>query len=513
MDALTGAQETTLKSHSQRVRCRFITFPVLNMTNVGSIASGTYTWSDLVNIFPRHSWCDNGGSLDLYGNDSLQHGGSAATGHSWTLTGESGGASAGTLSGTAGTVVTYSAPASGSGIDRVELQTDGSGSGNFGYIAYGADELNVGEVISYGADVESGGWNMTVKSMGDASGLERQKGILLVVDDYWNGSEDTFGGYRWSNGVFYGYVNRIRRVHEDAERTDLEIDLISPEKLLNYTRFDAAFFATSGSDEEIIISALRPIDVVEALMLESGINNRHNIVLFDDTQTVANLKLSEGPVWDVAADVAARTMCVIYSTRTGDIYVVPDPDIRWDEYEPGGPTQVLTFDTSVFEVIDVHWEDVGDPADDPMVPPDPTYGQVVLTGIKADLEEIWARWPRTQDFDSGARKELNGLICANAGTLEAWAARYYYKVQPKGQADISLFLMHHVDLYSFVGLTFTPDSDRLTNSGLGSFGDADWYVTSINYQIDPGMGTWRGGVHVMLQAEQSGSGTGENSSD
>jgi hypothetical protein len=53
MDALTGAQETTLTSHSQRVRCRFVTFPVQNMTNVGSIASGSYTWTDLVNIFPR----------------------------------------------------------------------------------------------------------------------------------------------------------------------------------------------------------------------------------------------------------------------------------------------------------------------------------------------------------------------------------------------------------------------------------------------------------------------------
>jgi len=498
--ALTGDQLTKLKSTHQRAACRFVSFPEREQTRIGTISPGTYTWSDMINIDPRHSWIDNSGSISLYGNRSLQHGGSASTGHSWTLTGEAGGAAAGSISGDSGTAITYYAPASGSGIDRIELQTDGSGSGDFGYIAYGGSSLNIGEVTSFHADIESGGWEMGVKAFGDCSGLERQKGILLVLDAYWNGSEDTFGGLQWSHGVFYGYVDRIRTIHEDSEQAYIELKLISPEQLLQYGDTIEVFFATSGSDEEVIISDLTALDAVWVLFQESGINNRQNVYIYNDPTSVTNLKLSRGPIWDVIADVAARTFSMIYSDRVGNIWCLPDPDIRWDDY--GAEANEFTLTTELFESIDLQWEDVDDPNADPPNPTDPTVGQVVLTAVKADLSEISSKYPADDDWGEGPRTEHGGLICETQGTLDAWAQRYWYKLQPQLQADLSIFLMPVLDLYDWVGLTYTPDSNRITNTELGTPDRTYNYVTRIDFNIDPGMGTWRGSVSIRSQADQ-----------
>jgi hypothetical protein len=492
---LSAGTLTSLKSTRQFASCRFISFPEYEVESVGSIAAGAYTF------------------LDIDGSGSVQRGGAASTGHVWTLQNETGGAAAGSKVDN-GDETVYTAPAAGSGIDRIQLQTDGfGGTDKFCYIAYGDVTMNIGAVTAFHADIDSGGWEMTVRGYGDCSDLARQKVILLKIDAYWNGSASTFGGYSsWANGVFVGLVDRIRTVHEDSEHTYLECTLISPEKLLNYAEVEEQFWATAGAAEEITVATLKVLDIVWGLLQEATINDRFNVFPFTDDLAITNLKLSRGPVWDVAADVAARSFFTIYSSRTADIYVRPDPDVRHDDYY-GVPTDEFTLTTDLFDAIDIYTQDID--FSDPQDPSDQTIAQIIMTAIQPDLTEIWARYPSDGNKGSGKTVEVGGLVCETATTLETWAGRYMDKLQPNIEADIRVFLFPVVDLYMWVGLTFTPDTGRITNTGLVLPSAETCYVTSVDFTIDPGMGTWAGSIHVVNQADQVDytGGFGENSSD
>jgi len=498
--ALTGAQVNKLKSAHQRMACRFVSFPVYNVESIGSFTpDSSYTFFDMVNVFPRHSWIDNSASIVLYGDASIQRGGAAATGHTWTLSGS------GSITPN-GNQCTYTAPASGSGTATINLTTSGSAATNYAYVVYGASEVNVGQVTGFHADVGAGGWEMTIRAYGDCTGLERQKGIVLKIDMYWNGSEDTFGGYRWSNGVFYGYVDRLRRVHEDSGQTYLEITLISPEKMLGYGQVCDLYFSKSDTGEEIVISDFKVMDAVWYILTGCKFNHRHNVHFFNDDNSPANLKISPGPIWDVCADVAQRTFCNIYCSRQGDFYLIQDPDVRG-----GTVSSQFTITTSLFDSIAVVHQTYGDPQGDPPNPPDFTVGQVVFTALNSDLEEIWARWPSDVNRLDGRIEEVSGLICDSPSTLKTWAGRYWYKLQPTAECDFRVFAMPVLDLYNWIAVTFTPDSNRVTNTGI-ALSVEDTYITAMDYEIDPGMGTWRGSFHTITRANQNPPDLGENSS-
>jgi hypothetical protein len=375
--------------------------------------------------------------------------------------------------------------------------------------------LNIGEITSFHADVESGGWEMTVRSYGDCSGLARQNVIMLMADFYWNGTKDTFGGYSsWEEGLFVGLVDRLRMVHEDNDTAYLEVTLVSPETVLNFAEVEEMFWATSGSDEEITVADLKVLDLVWGLFQECRINDRFNVFMFAGNNSITNLKLSRGPVWDVAADIAARTYFVIYAARDGSIYVRPDINIRWATIYGSLPTEEFTFTTQYFMAIDYYSQDVdyGDPPD----PEDQTIRQVVMTAIQSDLTEIWARYPSDENKQDGKTVEVGGLICETATTLETWAGRYWFGTQPEVEADLYLAQFPACDLYMPVALTFTPDSTRLTNTGLTASNTPPvYYVTSVDYQLDPGMQRMQGTVHIRSVATMVDytNGVGENSSD
>jgi len=518
MPELSGPQLAKLKSTHQRVDCQFVVLPTWYPHGTSTPALGqAISWIDLVNIYPRHSWVANSASIVLDGTDSQQHDRTAATGHVFTLEAGSGG-----LVDHSDGTATYTAPASGSGYATIELATDGSGQPCYAYVAYGTAELNVGEVTSFHADIQSGGWEMTVRAYGDVASFARNAGVLLVVNDYWNGSEDTFGGYKWSEGVFYGYVVDPRVAHEDHMNTYMEFTIHSSEKMMRRATCGEVIFATSGSGLEQTDANLKVLDPVWWILQNSEFNWRHNCWLFADTTTVTNLKLSRGPMWDVVEDVCKRSFCACYTTRLGDFHVIPDADVRWQmDYETGGVegpaeyTNNLTWTTELFEAIDVEEYAPPNPGGNGEALPDPPVQQVVLTGIKSDLSEIWARYPSDGNVNpAGSLEKLTGLICEDALTLETWAARYYHKLCGTTQVDLQLFLMHCVDLYTPCGVDYEPNADYLTNTGIDTDADPNnFYVTNIDYTIDPGLGTWRGSIHLSRRAEQSPNDQGENSDD
>jgi hypothetical protein len=491
---LTPTQEGKLDSAVQRCECRFVTFAAHYAASLGSFADGVYSFDDLVNIHPRHSWVANSASITVDATDSIQRGGDASTGHVFSDVSGSG-----TLVDNTDGTATYTAPASGTGTYIGKCVTDGNTSNNYFHIAYGDQGVDVGAVTGFHADIGTGGWELTLHAYGDCSGLERQKGILIVVDDYWNGSEDTFGGYKWSDGVFYGYVDRIRTVHEDWQQAYLEVKVVSPSILANRGYSPDLLFVTSDTDDDnVVIADFEVMDAAWWIFIEMGYNLRTNVYISDDDNTVDNLKLGRGPMMDVVRDVAARSFYVVFDSKLGDTYVVGDPDVRYGNYFIAFDN-IFTIDNTNIELFDIQWEtisDLGDPPD----PPDPTYAQVHLTAIQSDLTEITSDWPAAVTVDGGNIAELGGLICEDSDTLDAWAQLYWYKLQPYLQGSVAMFLMHHVDLYDT--LLFDVTIRELSNTEVTIDSD-EVYITGIDYDIDPGMGTWRGQVQFISRAPQA----------
>ena len=77
---------------------------------------------------------------------------------------------------------------------------------------------------------------------------------------------------------------------------------------------------------------------------------------------------------------------------------------------------------------------------------------------------------------------------------------YYYTVNRDFSATVTWFLMHHVDLYTKLGQQFTLRSADLSNTDYND-PEGNLYVTSIDYTINPGMGTWQGQTELVAHAE------------
>lgn len=486
--ALTGGNITSLKSHQQWCDCRFVSFAVYDVVSILSFTDGVWSPSDMINIHPRHSWVLAEDNITLDGTDSRQIDGSAVTGYAWTLV-SGGGALVDNADGTA----TYTAPA-GTGTAIIRLKSDGNTSDNDARVAFGLTRLNIGAVTGFHADISTGGWELTARAYGDCTGLERQKGVLLVVDDYWNGSNSNFGGYKWSQGVFYGYIDRMRTVHIDSEQAYLEIKIVSPSALLNRGSVcDLYFVRTDTADNNIVYATFMAIDAIW-WMLVDGYNTRHNVFISTDDNAILNLKVGRGPWFDVIQDIAARTFYISYDSKLGDMYIVGDIDVRYGNYFTGGDL-VFTLDEDLFDAMDAQWEDITD-LGDPASVLDPTYGQVQLTAIGSDLEELIGKHPSAGAYAGGLIAELGGLICETQGDLDTWATKYFYKLQPELTASIRMFLFHHVDLYSQITWGVTIRND-LTNHDMSAPSPDKVYVTGIDYDIDPGLGTWRGAIQLQ----------------
>jgi hypothetical protein len=129
------------------------------------------------------------------------------------------------------------------------------------------------------------------------------------------------------------------------------------------------------------------------------------------------------------------------------------------------------------------------------VPADATVRNVLLEGVQSNLDDLTASWPEV--IVDGNIETITGLICENQSNLLVWAEYYWWKLNRHLEGNVEYFLMHHVDLYTFLGWNVTFRAADLSNfDWYGEFTGSGLYVDEINYQIDPGMGFWSGSIHV-----------------
>ena len=406
---------------------------------------------------------------------------SAATGHAFTKD-----AGDGTVTDNADGTCTYTAPASGTGICYINCATDGNATGVTCAVAYGSTCINVGAITSFSASLSTGSWEITLRAYGDCTGLDRQTAVLMVVDDYWNGAADTFGGHTWAKGVFFGWVDRKRRFHLDVDEEYLEVTIKGPKDILNHAWTPDAFFSSSDTTA-IYVSDFEAIDAAWIFIQESGLNNQINFHFMDDGQGVGNLKLEKGPMMEVVDDILARTFGLVTCSKLGDIFLQGDPDVRLSDLFNG--TAEFTIDESLLSTLDVEWSYI----QDVNTPTDSTVRQVTLEAVDGSLDSLVENWPQT--IRSGKHMTVTGLICEDDTTLQTWAEKYYYKVNRAFEADLGFFLMHHVELLTL--LSWDPEVRDLSNYDWKTTGWTGVYVSDINYSVDPGMGTWTGSVHVL----------------
>lgn len=485
---LTGDQEIKLSSAHQRCKCRIVAFDTLAAVNLGEVSTGAYTFKDMVNIHPRYSWCEHSATIRLYATDSQQRASKvAATGHTFSLVSGSG-----SIVDNGNGTCDYTAPASGAGVAYIKCVTDGNADpGGTAGVAYGTESLNVGEIVGFSASLSSGFWELTVRAYGDCTGLERQKGVLLCCDDYWSGSEDTFGGYVYHNGVMFGWVDRMRTVYQDSDNAYLEVRIVSALEIMNKGSTPDCLFSASDTSK-VQVTGFEAIDAAWIFIQNSGLNSQVNFHFMDDGNTVTNLKLEKGPFTDVIRDVVARTFGVVFSSKLGDVYLVGDPDVRNADFSVAGinVSEHFQVDEKMIRSSSMTYHKVTNLE----TPSDATVRNVLLEAIKSNLDNITASWPETPQ--SGLSETVSGLICESENVLQDWATDYWWKVNRHLEADLEYFLMHHVDLGTFLGWDLAIRAADLSNyDWYGDFTRV--YVSDINYTVEPGMGLWSGSVHVL----------------
>ena len=487
--AISATQADRLKAGLQKFTAQFAIFdaPSISFSND---SGGALADHPLVVIMPRYAIVAPSATLQLDASGSIDVPGGGITAYSWTIV--SGG---GSLSSTTIANPIFTAPAS-TDTTKLSCQVTGANGTTTGYcyIRTQSSGQDIAEITACkGSATGFKGWQLKAKlpKPASVSDFAQDKILVFHVDDTWDGTSDTFSSYGRPQNVMIGIV-RKGSAHESADHKWVVVDVESPTVLLkgNTARIEETLWSQTASTGVHSTANFTPTDAIFHLL-------RHHTTwweyfnvykLFDDYgNPVANLKVQAGPVLDLIEDIAARTLCVIFCDRHGQMLVVPDIDARYDDYYWSSRGSAMTF-------VEDHWLDI----DAEYIRPDQVT-QVNASGIKSDLTEIAGGYPVTHSAGGWpvTGKNVKGLICDSESTLDDWAHGLYNKENVDYLVTLQLPLNHSFDIYDEIAITWTSEQ---TGVGINWVASTFW-ITDISYAIDLDTRQWRTTFKLRLLME------------
>jgi len=481
--ALTGDQEEKLRTVPQRADVRFGIFPQFTI-EVTEPVGGEMVFKAMVRISPRYSMVWAGDSIDLYGGDSYLRGGSGVSSWAWTV--EEGTGISLVNAGTAtATVVTTVAT-----VAKIKLTVDaGLATEQYGYAyvkVYAAGTRGYdgrAQITAFRASGEQGGTEIELLCHDGAAAITSNVGILIWVQDYWNEVEETFGGYKYPEGIFYGYVVG-ETIKEDYKSQTVRFQVSSPNLILRnieipYTSFwvygevepppDAYYIPLGGE--------MRPVDSLWIILQElTNFARYHGVVLWYDQNLISNLQIDESDLWTIVVDVMERTFGIVFCDRYGELKCVPHQVVRADEWW-GTPSPIMEFDQEM--ILEIEIEGLKEQP----------VGNVTLQALASilpagrwDFEEIYAD---AGELATGRKVSIKGLICNDQLTLESWALDVFdWKANKYWKVRLLTPLNHVLDIHEPCDLDYTP---QRSGTPLATH---HWGVESLEFRIDVGTGRW-----------------------
>jgi len=484
--AISSAQQTKLKATRQKFTAFFATFAVPSIT-FSNDTGGALDDNPMVVITPRYSRCAPSGTINFSASLSFKfNGGGSVDTYTWTVVSGGGSFSAGNVASP-----TYTAPATPALVKVSCAVTDGAKTTTgFAYIRVSNSSEDVAEILAMkGSAPGATNWQMKVRLPKPASvtNWTQDKVICLHVDDVWDGSGDTFSSYGRAQNVVVGVI-RGGTVFEDFNHRYVVAEVVSPTVLLqgDVAQIEETLWSAAAGSGIHSIANFNPSDAAFHLLRHhSNYWEYFNVYrLFDDDgNRVANLKVHAGPLLALIEDIAARTLLVVFCDRHGNMLYVPDPDARRVDDYWVAKGSVMTFTNDQWMTILVEH-----------IKPDQVV-QVNCVGILSNLTEVGGGYPVVSgagDWPTPG-KEVKGLICANAATLDSWAEGLYAKYNADYAVTLTLPLNHCFDINDEVGITYASDQ-----TGVGiNWTAKSFRITSINHRVDLDGKTWKSQLNLI----------------
>lgn len=482
--ALSAQQLLYLKTADQRFRAHVQVFPAWNPVvtpPVVSSTSGTKLAPKPMVVFgPRYSTVNNSASIDIYVGDSYLRGGGAASTKNWSV-------DVGSLSAATGDTVTFTAPAIGSGVATITV-TCANAAGtttSYAYVAYPKTTYDetVAEIAAIQGSLTQHGWKATLRLRGASADFTIGKRVLIHIEDTWDTTTSTFGGYKYPEGVLVGYITETEYFEDWTGEQWLGIEVQSPWWILGRVKVGELWWGTQAEGGKLYLTGFTPVDAIWKLVQDvTDFAKQHNVTLWFDTNTIDDFITEESDLATLFDDIMTRTLSITYCDRYGSLFCVPDPDVRADEYW-GTPasTYTLTSDYVMSYAIKTQPYQVR---------------KLILAAFQSSKIGIFAisENPTAQ----GDINTMRGLLCDSNLALVNWAVGKRGQLNRSWWIEATHPLNHILDLNNFVDAVFTAPSQSGAPTASGQC-----YADSISYRPD-GNGGWQGNIRYLKRTEGEG---------
>ena len=498
--AFSATQIGYLKNADQRFTAHVALFPayspVITTPNPGN---GTaLNLKPMPMVSPRYSVVANGGAITLYATDSYNRGGGyVGNGNvAWVNTG-----GAGSLVDNGDGTATYTAPADGAGTNLITMtatNANGSKAAKV-YIAYPKTTYDalVSEVASISGGLSQRGWSALFRVHGDTSDFAIGKIVLLHIEDTWGGTNSTFGGYKYSENVFTGYISQMQYYEDYSGKRWLGVEAKSSWSKLESIQLSETMWGKTSRIGRFYRNDFVPVDALWYLLSETtDFCSRHNCTLFYDTNSIDDLIIGRGTdsqvsFADIVSDIMGRGLAIAYTDRYSSLLCIPDPDVRsaewWGtpspEYDGSNPlTEKLCtqYNITQFEV--------------------PIVRRLALIAFDSYRLGMWAACQASAGTP-GREEKIPGLLCDDTLKLVSWCSEKRAQINKPWDITVDLPLNHTVDICTplVAILTAPSQSGAPTASGL-------CWVDSLSYRpsVD---GAWHGQWHLVKNSQGD---TGQN---
>ena len=478
--SLTAAQVADLKDKWQYYTFVIQPFPQItwSVTDLSAF-SGAITWKPFCLLSPRFSYI-NSGSVIIDGSDSFVRPNTAVdtvvfSKASGTGTVTDNGDKTCTVSGVTG-VVKVQAVAT--------VAATGQTATAYAYVRGGGTGITLSNPVveNLSGSLATGEWSCDVRlkeaytTRPDLTDDGRDQPFLMHVEHYYDGVNNTFGGYKRHQNTFIMLCrdSSIRVNHAGDYETILHLE--SPAYVLKraYLEGGELQFSETGSGGDLTATNLTPTDVAYFVLREgTNLHQYFNMSIWNNASNIDNFTVrANANFWDIVQDCHGYNFGMTYFNRWSNLDSKPDPRARfndWDAIEDPVYDSGNALTVAHMLNYDLHRRRVDN------------VGRVSLQAILPDMTLV------DSTSTSGTIGELwtdNSLVVEDDTELDSWAEQMANWLNTEYEIEFRLGMGHELNpgnLFSISGWT-PPIGDAVAGES--------WIVDDINYEFDFRRGFW-----------------------
>lgn len=469
--ALTTAQVADIGRRYQRYGMHVCSFDPIPFDYLPT-SPGPITWKPFCLLSPRFSF-STGEDIVISGTDSYVRPTTPVDTVTFTKLGGSG-----TVTDNGDKTCTVSFPGSPSpGITTVQTVATVTATGEtaIGYasVRYDPDggDLNayVSKVDGISGSLDNGAWKGTIEYRGVWPN-DVDVPILCHSLHYWDGTENTFGGYRRHENSFILFVYDFERYTSDGQDyTTLAVS--TPEYILERMPLNEMKFQSGGAATKYYTTAdLTPTDVAYYLLREYTNFHRYlNVSLWNNTSTIGNFNIrGDSNVWAAVRECHEYNFGICYFNRWSNLNGKPSPRARYDEWKVIADD--VYSDTDPLTINHLLERTVHHRRDDEV-------NRVSLQAVAPDMTIIDSVESAT---GPGKAIEITSLVATDTTELSNWAQRYFAHLNREYDLNFKMGLGHELnpgDVFYYDEFATGTEHDR-------------WLCTEISYEFDFAACSW-----------------------